>query len=56
MQNILLFLVKIQTNVNLKKHVHNRPFVNVSHTVKIEKFDHKNWSVIVLYKNHSLPR
>ena len=37
MENI--FLVKIQTNVNQRKHIHNNFLSEVSHTVKIQNFD-----------------
>ena len=36
MENI--FLVKIQTNVNQRKHVHNSFLSEVSHTIKIQNF------------------
>ena len=37
MENI--FLVKIQKNVNQRKHIHNNVFVSeVSHTIKIQNF------------------
>ena len=49
MENI--FLVKIQTNVNQRKHVHNSFLLEVSHTIKIQNFDHQNWSDFFLYKN-----
>ena len=42
MENILL--VKIQTNVNQRKHIHNNLLSKVSHTIKIDNFDHQNWS------------
>ena len=39
------FLVKIQTNVNQRKHIHNNLLSKVSHTIKIiENFDHQSWS------------
>ena len=41
MENI--FLVKIQTNVNQRNHVHNSFLSQVSHTIKIQNFDHQNW-------------
>ena len=42
MENIPL--VKIQTNVNQIKHIHNKkPLSKVFHTIKIENFDHQNW-------------
>ena len=42
MENI--FLVKIQKNVNERKHIHNTFLSEVSHTIKIQNFDHQNWS------------
>ena len=42
MENILL--VKIQTNVNQTKHIHNNVLSNVSHTIKVDNFDSQNWS------------
>ena len=42
MENI--FLVKIQKNVNQRKHIHNIFLSEVSHTIKIQNFDHQNWS------------
>ena len=42
MENILL--VKIQTNVNQRKHIHNNLLSNVSHTIKVDNFGHQNWS------------
>ena len=42
MENILL--VKIETNVNKKKHIHNNLLSKVSHTIEIDNFDHQNWS------------
>ena len=46
MKNIIL--VKIQTNVNQRKDVHknnkNNLLSKISHTIKMEKFDHQNWS------------
>ena len=42
MENILL--VKLQTNVNQRKHIHYYLFSKVSHTIKIENFDRQNWS------------
>ena len=42
MENILL--VKIQTNVSQRKHIHKNLFSQVSHTMKIQNFDHQNWS------------
>ena len=38
MENI--FPVKIQTNVNQRKHIHNNFLWEVSHTIKIQNFDH----------------
>ena len=38
MENILL--VKMQTNVNQRKHIHNNLLSEVSHTIKIQNFDH----------------
>ena len=50
MENILL--VKIQTNVNQRKHIHNNLLSKVSHTIKMDNFDHQNWSDRqVLYKS-----
>ena len=40
MENI--FLVKIQTNVNQRKHIHNNFLSEVYHTIKIQK--NQNWS------------
>ena len=37
------FPVKIQTNVNQRKHIHNF-LPEVSHTIKVQNFDHQNWS------------
>ena len=37
------FLVKIQTNVDQRKHIHNNFLSQVSHTIKIQNFDHQNW-------------
>ena len=48
MENI--FLVKIQTIVNQRKHRHNNFLSEVSHTIKIQNFDHQNWSDF-LFKN-----
>ena len=42
MENILL--VKIQTNVNQRKRIHNNLLSKVSHTIKIDYFDLQNWS------------
>ena len=42
MENILL--MKIQTNVNQRKHIHNNLSSKVSHTMKVDNFDHQNWS------------
>ena len=42
MENILL--VKLQTNVNQRKHIHYYLLSKVSHSIKIENFDHQNWS------------
>ena len=41
-----IFLVKIQTNVNrIKENIHTITFLSeISHTVKIQNFDHQNWS------------
>ena len=39
-----IFLVKIQTNVNQRKHIHNNFLSEVSLTIKIQNFDHQNWS------------
>ena len=41
MENILV--VKIQTNVNQRKHMHNNLLSKVSHAIKIENFDHRKW-------------
>ena len=41
MENILL--VKIQANLNQRKYIHNNLFSKVSHTIKIDNFDHQNW-------------
>ena len=40
MENILL--VKIQTNVNQRKHTHNNLLSKVSQKIKIDNFDHNN--------------
>ena len=48
MKNTLL--VKIQTNVNQRKHIHNNLLSKVSHTIKIENSTIKI-GVICLYKN-----
>ena len=50
MENILL--VKIQANVNQRKHIHNNLLSKVSHTIisRIKNFDYQNWSDF-LYKN-----
>ena len=55
MENILL--VKIQTNVNQRKHIHNNLLSNVSHTIKVDNFGHQNWSdcFICLRTYFSLP-
>ena len=43
MENILL--VKIQTNVNQRKHIYAQYLLSkASHAIKIEKFDRQNWS------------
>ena len=42
MENILL--VKIQTNVSQRKHIHNNLLSKVSHKIKIDNFDHQNGS------------
>ena len=42
MKNIIL--VKIQTNVNQRKDIHNNLLSKISCTIKMEKFDHQNWS------------
>ena len=39
MENI--FLVKIQRNVNKRKHIHNNFLSEVSHTIKIQNFELK---------------
>ena len=44
------FLVKIQTNVNQRKHKHNNFLSEVSHTIKNQNLTIKIW-VIFLYKN-----
>ena len=38
MENI--FLVKIQTNVNQRKHINHNVMSEVSHTIKIQNLDH----------------
>ena len=38
------FLVKIQTNINQRKHIHYSFLSEVSHTIKIQNFDDQNWS------------
>ena len=54
MENI--FLVKIQTNVNQRNHVHNSFLAEVSHTIKIQIFDHQNWSDFFCIRTYiSLP-
>ena len=47
MENI--FLVKILTNVNQRKHIHNN--VLFSHAIKIHNFDNQNWSDFFWCKN-----
>ena len=42
MKNIIL--MKIQTNVNPRKDIHNKLLSKISHTIKMEKLDHQNWS------------
>ena len=42
MENILL--VKIQTNVSQRKHIHNNLLSKVSHKIKIDNFDLQNRS------------
>ena len=42
------FLVKIQTNVNQRKHIHNNFLSEVSHTIKIRNFNHQNWCDLFL--------
>ena len=42
MENI--FVVKIQKNVNQRKHIHNNVLSDVSHTIKIQNFDQQNLS------------
>ena len=42
MENI--FLEKIQTNVNQRKHIHNSVLSEISHTIKIQNLDHQNCS------------
>ena len=42
MENI--FLVKIQTNVNQRNHIHENFLSEVSHTINIRNFDHQTWS------------
>ena len=39
--------------MNQRKHIHNNLLskVNVSHTIKIEKLDHQDWTDFFLYKN-----
>ena len=49
MENI--FLVRIPKNVNQRKHIHNNLLSEVSHTIKIQNFDHQNWSDFFVYKN-----
>ena len=36
--------MKIQTNVNQRKQIQNNFLSEVSHTIKIQNFDHQNWS------------
>ena len=38
------FLVKIQTNVNQRNHIHQNSLSEVSHIIKIQNFNHQNWS------------
>ena len=42
MENILL--VKIQANLNQRKHIHNNLLSKVSHAINIDNCDHQNWS------------
>ena len=49
MENI--FLEKIQTTVNQRKHIHNNVLSEVPHTIKIQNFDHQNCSDFFLQKN-----
>ena len=46
-----IFLVKIQTNVNQRKHVHNSFFSEVSHTIKSRILTIKIEVISFLYKN-----
>ena len=53
-----IFLMKIQTNVNhVKENINTITFLSeTSHTIKIQNFDHQNWSnVFVLEPMFSLP-
>ena len=38
------FLAKIQTEVNQRKHIDSNFLSEVSHTIKIQNFNHQNWS------------
>ena len=42
MENI--FPVKIPKNLNQRKHIHNNFLSEVSHIIKIQNFDHQNWT------------
>ena len=50
MESILLAKNKCESkkmwNVNQRKHIHNNLLskINISHTIKIEKFDHQDWT------------
>ena len=46
-----MFLVKIQTNVNQRNHIHESFLSEVSHTINIRNFARQTWSDFVLYKN-----
>ena len=38
------FPVKVQTSVNQRNHIHHNSLSEVSHTIKIQNFNHQNWS------------
>ena len=62
MESILLAKSKCESkktwNVNQRKHIHNNLLskINISHTIKIEKFDHQDWTDFFCIRTYfSLP-
>ena len=62
MESILLAKNKCESkkmwNVNQRKHIHNNLLskINISHTIKIEKFDHQDWTDFFCIRTYfSLP-